>query len=279
LSIFQKQPDFNKHKKLFKMKNLIILGLSLLSLGSFAQPGGISIVKKVNERFEGEQLTQQVNITMIDKRGKKQERSLVWYRRDYTDQRKSIFFYKSPANVKGTSFLTYDYNMTDKDDDQWLYLPALRKTRRISAANRGDYFLGTDLTYEDVKLTSKIGEQDYNFTIKEEISKSGIDYIIIEGIPKTEKIARELGYGKVVYSIDKEINMPRMIQYWDISGNELKVIQFSEIRRVQDIWTAHRINAENFKTDHKTIIHFQEADYQTIVSDEMFTETTMTRGL
>jgi outer membrane lipoprotein-sorting protein len=261
------------------MKKLVILGHLLLTTGSFAQPGGESIVKKVNERNEGEQLTQQVIITMIDKRGKKQERSLIWYRRDYLDQRKSIFFYKSPANIKGTAFLTYDYITTEKDDDQWLYLPALRKTRRISAANRGDYFLGTDLTYEDVKLASKIGESDYIFTTKEEITKSGIEYIVVEGIPKTAKIAKELGYGRVVYSIDKEINIPRMIQYWDIAGNELKVIQFSDIRLVQGIWTVHRIDAENIKTDHKTTILFQEADYQTIVPDDMFTETTMTRGL
>ena len=261
------------------MKNLLVIGLFLISSGLLAQPGGDSIVKKVNERNEGEQLTQQVTITMVDKRGKKQERNLIWFRKDYMDQRKSIFFYKSPANVKGTAFLTYDYNTMDKDDDQWLYLPALRKTRRISAANRGDYFLGTDLTYEDVKLGSKIGDDDYNFTTKEELSESGFTYIVVEGRPKSEKIARELGYGKVVYSIDKGINIPRMIRYWDIAGNELKVIRFSEIRQVQGIWTVHRIDSENFKTNHKTIILFQEADYQTAISDDMFTETTMIRGL
>jgi outer membrane lipoprotein-sorting protein len=261
------------------MKNLFVIGLFLLSLGSFAQPGGESIVKKVNERNEGEQLTQQVTITMVDKRGKKQERSLVWYRKDYPDRRKSIFFYTSPVNVSGTAFLTYDYNTLEKDDDQWLYLPALRKTRRISAANRGDYFLGTDLTYEDVKLGSKIGEDDYDFTAKEDISESGVDYLVVEGTPKSDKIAKELGYGKVIYSIDKKLHMPRMIQYWDIAGNELKVIKFSEIRQVQGIWTTHRIDAQNYKTNHKTIILFQEADYQTGIADDTFTETTMVRGL
>ncbi|MHA2403147.1 MAG: outer membrane lipoprotein-sorting protein [Candidatus Kariarchaeaceae archaeon] len=261
------------------MKNLTIIGLFLLSYGLFAQPEGGSIVKKVNERNEGEQLTQKVAITMVDKRGKKQERSLIWYRKDYPDQRKSIFFYNSPANVRGTAFLTYDYNTIEKDDDQWLYLPALRKTRRISAANRGDYFLGTDLTYEDVKLASKIGENDYNFTTKEENSESDVNYFVVEGKPKSDKIARELGYGKVVYSIDKELNMPLMIQYWDIAGNELKVIKFSEIRQVQTIWTVHRIDAENYKTNHRTTILFKEADYQTTISDDTFTETNMIRGL
>ena len=149
------------------MKKLIAILLFTAWVTAYGQVSGSELVAKVNQRDEGQQLTQRVNITMIDKRGKTQERSLVWYRKDVPDQRKSVIFYESPANVQGTAFLTYDYHIQEQEDDQWLYLPALRKTRRISAANRGDYFLGTDLTYEDVKLAAKIGANDYNFKITE----------------------------------------------------------------------------------------------------------------
>jgi hypothetical protein len=166
------------------MKNLFI-GMMLILAGQVSgQLSANEIVKKVNARFEGNQLTQKVNIKMVDKRGKTQERSLTWFRKDYKDQRKSVIFYQAPANVKGTSFLTYDYHTQSKEDDQWLYLPALRRTRRISAANRGDYFLGTDLTYEDIKLATKIGANDYTFSAKGNQSMEGRTILVVEGIPK-----------------------------------------------------------------------------------------------
>ncbi len=240
---------------------------------------GLSIIKKVNARDEGERLSQNVFIKMMDRRGKTQERELAFYRNDYSDQRKSVIFYKSPANVKGTSFLTYDYQSTAKDDDQWLYLPALRKTRRISAANRGDYFLGTDLTYEDVKLGTKIGESDYNFKFIENSQLDGADILIVDGTPKSDKIKKELGYSKVKYWIDKEIMFPRKIEYWDVAGNKLKVVEFKDVKKVQDIWTVHRIEAENIKTNHKTTFLFNQLDYQTKLEEELFTEESMIRGL
>ena len=261
------------------MKKLLVIVLISGSIGAFAQPMGEEIVKRVNERFEGEQLTQQVTITMVDKRGKKQERSLMWFRKDFSDQRKSIIFYKSPANVKGTSFLTYDYNIREQDDDQWLYLPALRKTRRISASNRGDYFLGTDLTYEDVKLATKIGADDYQFSVKDEKSEDGISYYVVEGLPNEAKVAKELGYGKVQYWIDQDLMIPRKIYYWDMAGNKLKLLEFKDIKKVHDIWTTHLIEAENYKTKHKTTFHFEAPDYQSPLEDELFQEDAMIRGI
>lgn len=261
------------------MKNIMITLALLLTGQIFGQLSADEIVTKVNARFEGAQLTQKVNIKMIDKRGKVQERSLIWYRRDYADQRKSVIFYQAPANVKGTSFLTNDYHAQSKEDDQWLYLPALRRTRRISAANRGDYFLGTDLTYEDVKLAAKIGAKDYTFRSLETQKMDGRSLFSIEGTPKNEKIAKELGYSKVVYLIDSEIFIPRKITYWDIAGNMLKEVIFSDVKKVQGIYTMHRIEAENFKTQHKTSFQFNDPDYATELSDELFSEESMIRGI
>jgi hypothetical protein len=240
---------------------------------------GSELVSKVNQRDEGQQLTQKVNITMVDKRGKTQERSLVWYRKDVPEQRKSVIFYESPANVQGTAFLTYDYFIHENEDDQWLYLPALRRTRRISAANRGDYFLGTDLTYEDVKLATKIGANDYHFKTIGKSEINGTPVYQVEGIPKNDKIAKELGYGKVEYLINQKILIPVEINYWDIAGNELKTVKFSDIKQIQGIHTVHRIEAVNFKTNHKTTFLFNDPDYQSELADDLFTEQSMVRGI
>ena len=261
------------------MKKLIAILLSTVWITAHGQISVRELVAKVNQRNEGQQLTQKVNIKMVDKRGKTQERSLVWYRKDVPDQRKSIIFYESPANVQGTAFLTYDYQTQEKEDDQWLYLPALRKTRRISAANRGDYFLGTDLTYEDVKLAAKIGANDYNFKTIGEKDENGFSLYQLEGTPKNNRIAKELGYGKVEYLIDQNILMPRKITYWDIAGNKLKTVEFKDIKQIQGIYTMHRIEAVNFKTNHKTRFFFNDPDYQSELADDLFSEQAMVRGI
>ncbi len=269
------------------MKNLILIAFSVAGAVSInanasiesSDVDGLSHVKKVNERNEGQQLSQNVTIKMEDKRGKAQERILKFFRKDNEDERKSVIFYQSPANVKGTAFLTFDYTVKENEDNQWLYLPALRKTRRISAANRGDYFLGTDLTYEDVKLGSKIGASDYNFEMIGEDVYEGKKVVIISGIPVSAKISKELGYSKVEYTVDADLHIPLKIEYWDIAGNALKVVYFKDIKEVQGIWTVQRMEAENFKTSHKTTLIFEGHDYQSQLSEELFTEESLIRGL
>jgi len=91
------------------------------------------------------------------------ERYMVALRKDYGKDSKSISYFLKLANIRDTALLTYDYDGTARDDDQWLYLPALKKVRRISSSDRGDYFMGTDFTFEDIKQTPEL--EDYNWTL------------------------------------------------------------------------------------------------------------------
>src|SRR5688500_10008912 len=147
-----------------KTQSITFIGSMLLySFTALSQvlTSGDEIMQKVNARDEGKQVVQNFSMELVDKNNKRQSRDTKTYRKDYKDQRKSIIIYDNPSNVKGTAFMSFDFQATGKEDDQWLYLPALRKTRRISASNRGDYFLGTDFTYEDIKLGTKVSMADY----------------------------------------------------------------------------------------------------------------------
>ncbi|MBV1920171.1 MAG: MMPL family transporter, partial [Pseudomonadales bacterium] len=106
-------------------------------------PSADVVIANINSVDDGKHATRNLTMTLTDKRGKKRVRETIGYRKYFGKEKRTILFYKKPTNVKGTAFLTFDYPETAKDDDQWLYLPALRKVRRISAADRGDYFLGT----------------------------------------------------------------------------------------------------------------------------------------
>jgi uncharacterized protein len=241
-------------------------------------PSGSEVVARINNRDEGLFVSRNLSIQLIDRRGKVRLRETATYRKYYGADKYTILFYQAPKNVKDTAFLTFDYSDDDREDDQWLYLPAMRKVRRISASDRGDYFLGTDLSYEDVKLETRISFNDYTHTALGHDQVDGHPCILIESIPVNDGIARELGYSKVQSCVDTQIWMARLGNFWDIGGNFLKTVHAMDIRRVQGIWTQHVIEVKNHKTGHQTILTYDNVDYQTELDDSLFTKNALLRG-
>ena len=243
------------------------------------QPTGLEIAKNINARDEGIAVSRNLTMEMIDRRGKKRVRETRGFRKYFGEEKRTVIFYLKPKNVKKTAFLTYDYPDIAKDDDQWLYLPAMRKVRRIAASDRGDYFLGTDFTYEDIKKESKVTIEDFTWKTVGEEEIDGHHTYIVEAIPVNEKIAKELGYSKVLSWVDSEIWMIRQSKRWDVRGNELKTVYTRDIRQVQNIWTAHTIEVSNHKTSHSTRFLFSDIDYTKGVKDNIFVQRALQRGL
>lgn len=239
---------------------------------------GQEIFEKVNTRDDGEFLTRDMKITMADDSGKTREQNTHTYRRYYGKEKRAVIFYTDPANVKDTGFLTYDYPDPDKDDDQWLYLPALRRVRRISSSNRGDYYLGTDLTYEDIKLDTRLSDEfDWKRVGVEDVE--GVRCLVIEGTPKSKETAEELGYSKFKAWIDPEIWMMRRSEAWDTNGNFLKTVEWEDFTEISGIWTVQRMFTRNHKTGHTTLMEFSNIDFETPIDDDKFTERALKRGV
>jgi len=265
------------------MKNyhsIIFLFVAICNVPFAAElPNGDEIAQRINARDEGEAVSRLLTMEMTDSRGKQRTRKTKAYRKYYGDKKHTVIFYQTPKNIKDTAFLTYDYPEADKDDDQWLYLPAMRKVRRISASDRGDYFLGTDFTYEDIKLESRVSIADYQRKTLGESEVDGFHCLLLESVPINEDIADELGYSKVEQCVDDAIWMVRQAKMWDIQGNLLKTINFKDIREVQGIWTQHVLEVNNHKTGHHTRFLFADVDYKEGVRDNLFTQNSLKRGL
>lgn len=266
-----------------KMRHMYIALFLLFPLFVFnaaaeTLPAGEEIARRINARDEGEVVSRFVTMAMTDRSGTERVRETKSFRKYFGKEKRTVIFYLSPANIKDTAFLTYDYPEADRDDDQWLYLPAVRKVRRISASDRGDYFLGTDFTYEDIRKETKVGIEDYSWKTLAEETIDGHRCFLVEEIPVNEKTAKELGYSKVQSWVDAEIWMVRQAKYWDVAGNPLKTLQVREITLIRDIWTAHQISVENHKTGHKTVFTFKDVNYGQSVKDELFTEDGLRRG-
>jgi outer membrane lipoprotein-sorting protein len=164
------------------------------------------------------------------------------------------------------------------DDDQWLYLPALRKVRRISASDRGDYFLGTDFTYEDIKLEGKLQNADYDFTLLGQEKINGAQVYRMEGVTKSKEIARELGYSRTEFWVDAEQWIILKANYWDPKGRSLKTLTVEDVRVIDGILTRHKLAVDNHKTGHRSEFTFSDVDYQKAVKDSLFSQRAMKRG-
>lgn len=258
-----------------------LLSFTCLALPVMAQAPltGDEIVAKMNARDDGSHVTRGFSIELIDRSGKKRTEETIAYRRYFGDEKRTIIFYTEPTRVRGTGFLTFDYSDPSIDDDQWLYLPALRKVRRISASDRGDYFLGTDFTYEEIKKEQKIEATDYQFETKGTEVIDGRELLILEGTPLSDDIADELGVSRVVWRIDPKIWMSRKTDYYDHNGNHARTSILEGVKVIDGYLTATKIFVENHKTGHSSRITFSNSDYTTQMPESIFSQTRLRRGL
>ncbi len=256
------------------LKTLLLTASATTALYSMSAN---EIIDRVNARDDGVAVSRTLKMVLTDKHGKKRERTTISYRKYYGKDKKSVLFYTAPKRLKDTAFLTYDY--ANKEDKQWLYLPAIRKIRRVSAADRGDWFLGTDFSYEDIKKENKIAKEDFNFKLLGEETVDGHPCYKVESTAKSKKIAKELGYSKIIGWTDKKIFINRKALFYDERGDLLKKMHSTNIKKIDGIWTATHIEMKNIHNGHSTDFYFQNVSYTKSVSDTIFSKQALKRGL
>ncbi len=183
----------------------------------------------------------------------------------------------SPADVKGTVTLMIEH--ADKDDDIWIYLPALKKVRRLVSSNKKDSFVGTDFSYGDV-IGQKVADWQHRM-LREEIVEGKPCYVI-ESTPKNGSVKANSGYSKRVNWIRKDNYIAAKNEIWDASGQMLKTIMLADIKLVdstRDKWQAMYFEAANLQTGHRTIIHIENFKVNQQVKDDVFTTRYMERDL
>ncbi len=186
------------------------------------------------------------------------------------DNRRLVKFL-SPADVKGTISLTSENSQAGKDDDIWIYLPALKKVRRLVSSNKKDSFVGTDLSYGDV-IGFKV--ESWDSKISKEETFDAADCYVIVSTPKNAETKNNTGYSKRIDWIRKDNFASVKGEAYDLGGKLIKVIHLTNIKEVDaknKKWVAMKVEALNVQTKHKTIIEFEKYEANKGVSDEEFT--------
>jgi hypothetical protein len=234
-----------------------------------------AIVARVNAVPQGEQVTRRILFRTTDKRGRSRERETVSFRRYFGDERRLALFFTAPANIRDTAVLTWDYANTT-EDDQWLYLPALRKVRRIPAADRGDYFLGTDFSFEDMKLDGQLIRRRLRLRAAPRCARRPLPPACRTEVRGDRQGTR---YARTEALVDGSNWIVVRAEFWDTDDEHLKTLHAEDIREVGGIWTRHRLRMENHQSGHVTELEFSDVDYATPIDDDVFTQRALKRGL
>jgi outer membrane lipoprotein-sorting protein len=280
---FEENQNSKRHRGILPATLLVALLISMVlakpvTVGASEILEADQIVANINAVKDGAHVTRKLTMTMTDRHGKQREQESVNYRKYFASDKKTVMFFQKPANIRDTGFLIWNYADPTEEDDQWLYLPALRKVRRVSAADRGDYFLGTDFTYEDMKLDGKFEPLDYTFVLQGEESLDGVLTHKLEATPRSEDIARELGYSKTVSWVDPRNWTLVKVEFHDQKGKLLKTLTADDIRQIDGYWTRHRLTMHNQQTGHQTEFVFSDVDYVTPIKDSLFSKQALARG-
>lgn len=241
-------------------------------------PKAREIMQKVEDRDEGDHRTADMEMVLIDKRGKERLRKLATFTKEMGPDTYGLMFFIQPADVKDTAFLTYDYDDTNRDDDQWLYLPALRKTKRIASADKSGSFMGSDLNYSD--MTDRELE-NYDYQLKKEMAVRGHKVWLIESIPRNQKVIDETGYTKSLLFVRQDNYVVVRGVNWVKNKNYLKYMDVVELKQIDGIWVGtemHVFKKQGKKMLHKTILRWKNIQFNQGLEDELFTTRRMEAG-
>lgn len=184
-----------------------------------------------------------------------------------SDNQRIVQFY-APADVKGTSILLIEHARAE--DDIWIYLPGLKKVRRLVSSNKKDSFAGTDFSYGDV-----IGHAvaDWRHTLTGEDAAAGEPCYIVESVPTSDAVKEASGYSKRRTWVSKVRYITLRTEMWDTEGQKLKEEEFSDFLNIDPAhgkWVATHAIARNLQTGHSSDVVFHDYRIDAAVSQELF---------
>lgn len=257
--------------------SLPLLGASRLAPA--AAPTGRAIMELVDARDDGDNAIADQQMLLIDGNGTERKRVIRAFRREEGADEYLLIFFLSPADVKDTAMLTYDYGDPEKSDDQWLYLPALKKVKRIASSKKGGSFMGSDFSYAD--MTSRPLDR-YEYRLMKETELDGVKLWQIEAIPISEEEIAETGYSRSVLFVRQDNYVIVRAVHWVKDRDRLKYMDVKRLEKIDGIWVpteTHMTTKEGRTTLHRTILTATDVRFDQPLDDQQFTTRRLEKGL
>lgn len=251
----------------------LTLVLPALAFAGPAEDKGLEIAKEADRRDTGFQdTTADMVMILRNKRGQESKREIEIRTLEVKgDGDKSLTVFHSPRDVRGTALLTYSHGV--EADEQWLYLPALRRVKRIASNNKSGPFMGSEFAYEDLS-SQEVDKYTYKYIKDDKID--GVDCFMMERYP----VDKDSGYTKQEVWIDKDEYRARKINYYDRKGQLLKTFTPTEYEQfLGKYWRAQKMNMVNHQNGKSTELIWSNFKFKTGLKDDDFTRTRLTQVL
>lgn len=262
---------FNRNK----IKAAVVLPLMLLvatpTIAETAQEKGLAIATEADRRDTGfGDTTVEMKMTLRNRNGDTSTRKMRSRTLEMdNDGDKGLTIFDKPADVRGTAMLTFSHQKGN--DDQWIYLPALKRVKRISASNKSGPFMGSEFAYEDLG-SQELPKYRYRWLRDEELDDRQM--FVVERIPTYKKS----GYTRMVSWIDKDEYQPYKVEYFDRKASHLKTLILSDYKRYKgQFWRPNTLEMANHQNGKVSLLEFSNYQFQTGLKSRDFNKNSLKR--
>ena len=265
------------------MRNFAVGLLALLCVGSVwadewnENLEGRELAERIHERPASAGRVGTMNFKLVNRRGRSRERIALMAHSEVAQSTRVLIHFTAPAPIQNTAFLSHDHDTGD--DDAWLYLPATERVRRLPASERGDAFMGTDLSFGDIRDNFRFPLDHWRFRANGRHEINGRELTALEGLASSADSAREMGYGRFEALVDETTLFPIQIDYFDLHDRPLKRVIVSEVGLVGEAWTALAFSVENHQSGHRTDVFFDNMRSVPDLGDRIFQPASLADGL
>jgi outer membrane lipoprotein-sorting protein len=253
---------------------LVAMLLALAGPAAAADPSGADIVRKQREVQRVKDEEERQALRLVSKAGATKERKLVRYLLSGSgDLDKILVRFLAPRDVENTGLLTWEGK--DGNDDQWLYLPAVKRPKRIAASGKKNRFMGTDFAYEDLRPENVAG---HAYALVRSEAVDGVDCFVVDATPATERQAADSGYSRRRLWIRKDTLVTVRREYYDKQARLEKVESHRKLVNVQGpVWRANEIEMHDVQNGTRTVVTIENRAINRGLKDDFFTETELIR--
>lgn len=257
--------------RLYRYILLLAIAIASVAYAETSQEKGLQIAKETDARNQGFADTSvEMTMELRNRNGDSSIRQMRTMTLEVADDGdKSMTIFDSPADVRGTAMLTFTHKTGN--DDQWLYLPALKRVKRISSSNKSGPFMGSEFAYEDLG-SQEVEKYSYNWIRDEELN--GIACFVVERTPVYDKS----GYTRMMTWINKETYQPVQIEFYDRRNSHLKTLQMEEYKLYSGkFWRPQKLTMVNHQNGKSSILSFSEYTFGSGLDSNDFTENSLKR--
>ena len=247
------------------------ISASTVNLNGSPEEIGLAIVLEADRRDLGfNDFTADLLMILKNKHGEQSTRNIrVKTFEMENDGDKSLVIFDKPRDVKGTAFLTFSHKLDQ--DDQWLYLPALKRVKRIASNNKSGPFMGSEFAYEDIS-SQEVEKYTYKF-LRDEII-NGIEHFVIEQYP----VDKKSGYTRRIAWYDKNEYRLQKVDFYDRKGDLLKTLIYTGYQQyLGHYWRADVLHMTNHQTGKSTILQWENYSFKTGLTERNFDKNSLKR--